>query len=61
MNFTLLSAMEFPGYGISYFGMQYWGRKVRLTINFFQVGNTFTYFLGMKSYFTLVCSSGAGR
>ena len=34
MNFTLLSAMEFPGYGISYFGMQYWGRKVRLTIYF---------------------------
>ena len=28
MNFTLLSAMEFPGYGISYFGMQFWGRKV---------------------------------
>ena len=28
MNFSLLSAMEFPGYGISYFGMQYWGRKV---------------------------------
>jgi OCT family organic cation transporter-like MFS transporter 4/5 len=30
MNFTMLSAMEFPGYAISYFGMQYWGRKSTL-------------------------------
>ena len=30
MNFTLLSVTELPGYALSYFGMQYWGRKVTI-------------------------------
>ena len=48
MNFSLLSAMEFPGYGISYFGMQYWGRKVSQVTIYLLTNLTFTFFLTVE-------------
>ncbi|XP_023344116.1 organic cation transporter protein isoform X2 [Eurytemora carolleeae] len=38
LDFTLLALAEFPGYTLSYLGMQYWGRKYTLSCSLLVAG-----------------------